>query len=310
MPEQLLYLSRELVRSLLPPPLELLELTARTYAALDAGTVEMPPKPAVHPRKETFLHAMPAYLGGKDVAALKWIGGSTSNKARGLPYISGLILVNDPETGRPTAIMDASEITAARTATASGVCIRRFAREGWDRVALIGFGEQGRAQARLLQAMNPEASFAIYSRSAPDTTGLDGRLTIAASPHEATAGATIVVTAIPLDKPPRPAFGVGSLPDAELLLPLDFDASLAAGLVSEAELFVVDDVAQFEHYRSLGHFDGWPPPNTTIGAALKTDGRPGCTVCCNLGVAALDAAFAADVLDRAHERGVGLPLAR
>ncbi|MDX6439609.1 MAG: hypothetical protein QOF45_2192 [Gaiellaceae bacterium] len=308
MSDSLLYLTRDAVRSLLPSPEEQLEITAGTYVALAAGTVEMPPKPAIHPREHSFLHAMPAYLADADVAAVKWVGGSASNKARGLPYISGLIVVNDPETGRPLAIMDASEITAARTAAASGVCIRRFAGERWERVALIGFGEQGRAHARLLEAMNPDASLAVYNRSAPDTTGLNGRLTIVDSPQEAVAGATIVVTAIPLEKAPAPIFDAGSLADAELLLPLDFDASLEAGLVSEADLFVVDDVGQFEHYRNLGHFEGWPPADTSIGAALATERRPARTVCCNLGIAALDAAFAAHVLDRARESRVGLEL--
>ena len=77
---------------------------------------------------------MPAYLADDDVAALKWVSGYPANKARGLPYISGLIIVNDAETGFPLAVMDAAEITAARTAAASGVCIRRWAPEGWHRV--------------------------------------------------------------------------------------------------------------------------------------------------------------------------------
>ena len=72
---------------------------------------------------------MPAYLRDDDVAALKWVAGYPANKERGLPYITGLIVLNDPETGVPAAIMDGAEITAARTAAASGVCIRRFAPE-------------------------------------------------------------------------------------------------------------------------------------------------------------------------------------
>lgn len=310
MSDPLLYLTREHVRWLLPPPEEQLELTASTYVAMGVGRVEQPPKPAIHPRQDGFLHAMPAYLADADVAAVKWVGGSAGNKARGLPYISGLILVNDSETGLPIAIMDAAEITAARTAAASGVCIRRFAGEGWERVALIGFGEQGRAHARLLEAMNPDVSLVVYNRSAPDTTEFDGRLRTVDSAEQAVRGATIVVTAIPFEKPPEPIFGRGSVDDATLLLPLDFDSSLKTELVAEAELFVVDDVDQFEHYRRLGHFSEWPQPHAAIGAALITEDRPARTVCCNLGVGALDAAFAARVLERARERGVGLELPR
>ena len=58
---------------------------------------------------------MPAYLRDEDVVTLKWVAGYPANKARGLPYITGLIVVNDAETGLPVAIMDGAEITAART---------------------------------------------------------------------------------------------------------------------------------------------------------------------------------------------------
>ena len=104
-----------------------LDLVEATYRAVAAGRVELPPKPGVHPRPDSFIHAMPAYLADEDVVALKWVSGYPENKARGLPYISGLVVLNDAETGLPTAIMDGAEITAARTAAASGVCVRRWA---------------------------------------------------------------------------------------------------------------------------------------------------------------------------------------
>ncbi|MGH2996865.1 MAG: ornithine cyclodeaminase family protein, partial [Gaiellaceae bacterium] len=107
------FLSREEVARFLPAIPEQLDLVERTYRALAAGRVELPPKPGVHPRKDAFVHAMPAYLADDDVVALKWVAGYPENPARGLPYIHGLIVVNDPETGVPLAVMDAAEITAA-----------------------------------------------------------------------------------------------------------------------------------------------------------------------------------------------------
>src|SRR5918992_3365994 len=138
---ELLYLARGEVAQLLPEIPEQLDLVEETYRALAAGRVELPPKPGVHPRKDSFLHAMPAYLRDADVVALKWVAGYPANKARGLPYISGLIVVNDAGTGLPVAVLDAAEITAARTAAASGVCVRRWAPEGWGRAAIVGCGE-------------------------------------------------------------------------------------------------------------------------------------------------------------------------
>jgi alanine dehydrogenase len=110
----LLYLSRTEVARLLPGLTEQIDVVEETYRALAAGRVELPPKPGVHPRRDSFLHAMPAYLRDDDVVALKWVAGYPANKERGLPYITGLIVLNDPDTGLPLAIMDGAEITAAR----------------------------------------------------------------------------------------------------------------------------------------------------------------------------------------------------
>ena len=72
---------------------------------------------------------MPAHLrgadpdGGDDLLGIKWIAGFPANRARGLPAIHGLVLLNDPTTGVPTAILDAGPITAERTAAISGVAI-------------------------------------------------------------------------------------------------------------------------------------------------------------------------------------------
>jgi len=140
----LTYLTRADVRSLLPGWTEMVDLVDETYAAMADGGVELPPKPGIHPRPDSFIHAMPAYLRGRDVAAVKWVSGYPANKELGLPYITGLLVLNDAATGLPRCVMDAAEITAVRTAAASGACVRRWAPDGWSRAAILGFGEQGR----------------------------------------------------------------------------------------------------------------------------------------------------------------------
>jgi hypothetical protein len=75
-------------------------------------------------------------------------------------------------------------------------------------------------------------------------------------------------------------------------------------------LFVSDDVAQFEYYRSLGHFRGWPAPHCSVGEALERGSEAKRVAACNLGAGALDAAFARAVLDAAREAGAGSRLPR
>ena len=304
----LLYLRRDEVASLLPPIPEQLDLVERTYRAVGAGRVELPPKPGVHPRKDSFIHAMPAYLMDEDVAALKWVSGYPANKERGLPYITGLIVVNDTDTGLPAAIMDAAEITAARTAAASGVCIRRWAPEGWTVAAILGCGVQGRVHADVIRAINASAHIQAYDPHPERIESLGGDVTRLADPEAALSGADVVVTAGPIVEEPDSPLGPAWLGDRWLALPIDFDFYFSHEAVAAADRFLVDDVDQFEYYRSQGHFRDWPAAEGSVGEALA-EGRAGTkVVCCNLGVGALDAAFAAQVLAEANESGIGTEL--
>jgi len=306
----LLYLSRADVAALLPEVTEQLDLVEHTYRSLAAGRVELPPKPGVHPRKDSFLHAMPAYLRDEDVVALKWVGGYPANKERGLPYITGLVVVNDAETGLPLAIMDGAEITAARTAAASGVCVRRFAPDGWRRAAILGCGEQGRFHASLLHAMNPEVQIRAWDPH-PERVERMGDLAAGASGWEdALDGAEIVVTAGPIIEDPKPSIRPEHLGERWLALPIDFDFYFRPETVAAAEVFLADDVGQFEYYRELGHFQGWPAPEGNVGEGLGRDRSPDRALCCNLGIGALDAAFANGVLERARTTGAGTELDR
>jgi ornithine cyclodeaminase/alanine dehydrogenase len=305
----LLFLSREEVAGLLPGIPEQLDLVERTYRSLAAGRVELPPKPGVHPRKDSFVHAMPAYLRDEDVVALKWVAGYPANKERGLPYITGLIVLNDPETGLPLAIMDGAEITAARTAAASGVCVRRFAPEGWRRAAILGCGEQGQFHARLLRALEPDVRIRAWDPHPERIERLGGEVEAAEGWEDAVAGADVVVTAGPIVEDPSPPIRREHLGKRWLALPIDFDFYVTAETVAGADLFLADDVGQFEYYRGLGHFQGWPEPAGSVGEGLGDSGSPARVVCCNLGIGALDAAFANVVLERARTEGSGTELA-
>jgi ornithine cyclodeaminase/alanine dehydrogenase-like protein (mu-crystallin family) len=306
----LLHLSRQEVADLLPAIPKQLDLVERTYRELAAGRVELPPKPGIHPRKNSFIHAMPAYLVDEDVAALKWIAGYPKNKERGLPYISGLIVVNDADTGLPIAIMDGAEITAARTAAASGVCVRRWAPAGWREATILGCGEQGRFHARMLEALNPSLHVRGFDPHPERIQQLEGHVDAAGGPREAVTGAQVIVSAGPIVEDPEAPITGEWLDNDLLALPIDFDFYFSADAIDSCDLFLVDDVAQFDYYRELGHFKSWPAPAKSVGEALAAGDEGSRVACVNLGIGALDAAFANEVLAAARERGLGreLPL--
>jgi alanine dehydrogenase len=304
----LVYLSRDDVRSLLPPVARQIDLVDETLAATAAGDVELPPKLGVYPRPDSLIHAMPCHLRGQELASVKWVSAYFGNAAFGLPSISGLIILNEAETGIPLAVLDAAEITAARTAAMTGYCIRKFAPEGWSRVGIVGYGEQGRFHAALVHAMNPDASITAYR---PSGVNGDNGLPVEFTPtvRDAVRAADVVVTAAPMRSGKSPPISAEWVADNSLVLPIDFDASLAPDAVGGAPVFLVDDVEQFEVYRKKGFFREWRDPDGAISDGYAA-GAAGPVVCCNLGVGSLDAAFAAEVVRDAEESSVGIRLPR
>jgi ornithine cyclodeaminase/alanine dehydrogenase len=190
------------------------------------------------------------------------------------------------------------------------VCVRRFAPEGWRRAAILGCGEQGRFHAALLHALSPEVEVRAWDPH-PERVERMGDLAEGASGwEEALDGAEIVVSAGPIVENPEPPIRPDHLGERWLALPIDFDFYFRPETVAAAEVFLADDVGQFEYYRELGHFDGWPEPAGSVGEGLGRDGSPDRVLCCNLGIGALDAAFANVVLERARAEGAGTELDR
>lgn len=307
----LLYLSGADVAELLPPVHRQLDLVREAYRAMTDGGAEVPATDQLHPHEGTFLHAMPAYLRERDVASVKWIGGNPANVASGIPYITGLIVLSDPQSGQPLAVMDAAAITAARTAAASGLCVQLFAPTAWSSAAITGFGVQARSHLAVLRALNPDVRVTVATRT-PDRASEPG-VAFVPTMLEAVRDADVVVTGVPLSVQLGRKLRPGDLRHEVLVLPIDYDGSVSAGLVEAADLFLVDDRVGVEVKRGLGRFAGWPEPHGTVGgylAAPPSDPPGPLRVCCNLGVGALDAVFADEVVAAARAQGRGTRLPR
>ncbi len=103
------------------------------------------------------INAMPGYLGGKvNKAGIKWIGSSPSNpKTHNLPRASGILILNDPETKLPLAIMDSTIISAMRTGATGGIGMKYLARGNSRIMGIIGAGVQARTQAMAAKIVFP-----------------------------------------------------------------------------------------------------------------------------------------------------------
>ena len=329
----LLYLSGSDVGAALPPLDEQLRLAERTLVALADGSAELPAKIAVHPRSpSSFGHAMPAYLrgddpaGGDDLLGLKWVVGYPENGALGLPTISATVVLSDPPTGLPLAILDGAPITAARTAAISGVVIRRFAPDpGNDqptrRVAILGAGVQGGSHVPVIGHVLPGAEISLYDRHreraealakvARGTPGI-AAARVASGEREAVDGVDVVVSAVSFGPVHQVMPNEWLTPNA-LVVPIDYAMTCSAEVARDAALFMVDEVSQFVANRAAGLFEDYPDPATTIGAAIL-DGVPrptsGRVVASHLGTGLADLMFARAIVEKARALGLGTALPR
>ena len=137
----LLYLSRGDVEAVGLSMAEIIEALEAAFHEKGEGRVEMPPKPGIHPGGgDNFIHAMPAYIPALHSAGVKWVSGFPENTQRGLPYVSGLLILNDIETGLPLAVMDCGWITAMRTGAATAVAAKYLARADSATAGILACG--------------------------------------------------------------------------------------------------------------------------------------------------------------------------
>jgi ornithine cyclodeaminase/alanine dehydrogenase len=134
---QMLYLSRADVGSVALDMCALIGLLEAAFKEKGQGRVEMPPKPGIHTRPDAFIHAMAAFIPSLKSAGIKWVGGYPNNPKVGLPYISGLLILNDDETGLPFAVLDCTWITAHRTGAASALSAKYLARMQSEVVGIL-----------------------------------------------------------------------------------------------------------------------------------------------------------------------------
>ncbi len=119
----------------------------RAFIAAARGQTVMPPKVYLSLPGGSDFRAMPASLQHPAACGIKWVNVHPRNRRRGLPTVMALILLNDPATGYPLAVMDGRLITKLRTAAAAA---KTLARPDSHVVGLIGCGAQADAQLAAL----------------------------------------------------------------------------------------------------------------------------------------------------------------
>jgi alanine dehydrogenase len=136
---------------------EALEAVEEAFKLKAQGKTIMPAKIYLNaPEYQGDYRAMPAYING--IAGLKWVSTYPNNRQRNLPNVMATIILCDPDTGYPIAIMDGTYITAMRTGVAGGIAAKYLARKNSSVVGMIGAGRQAETQLMATAAVLPKIS--------------------------------------------------------------------------------------------------------------------------------------------------------
>ncbi|MBW1692732.1 MAG: ornithine cyclodeaminase family protein [Deltaproteobacteria bacterium] len=323
-PNQLLYLSQNDVVAVGLTMAEIIDALEVAFREKGKGLTEVPPKPGIHPGGgDNFIHAMPAYIPALKAAGVKWVSGFPENYQRGLPYITGLLILNDPESGLPISVMDCVWITAMRTGAASALSARYLARPESSVVGVLGCGVQGRTNVEALNVLFPLSKVMAYDVDSDATdryveeisTRFNLEVVSVSNPQDAVTGCDIVVTSGPILKEPHATIQAGWLDKGSFASLVDFDSYWHADAMRETTKFCTDDTQQLLHYQEGGYFKKIPPLHADLGE-LVTGQKPGRespderTMTANLGLALDDMAVAPLIFRKATEKGLGtwLPL--
>lgn len=290
---------------------EIVDVLEDAFQQKARGLVQNPPKPKVTSRGDSaFIHAMPAYLGGSDKIGCKWVAGYEDNYAKGLPYIYGVMIMNDAETGRPIAMLDGGWITEMRTPGVSGVTMRHVPGDP-KHLAIVGCGLQGNRHLEVALEVHPGLTHVTaYDRNPGraqemlDKAG-DRVTRVASSPTDAVTGADLVITTItvPLD----PKIDCANTDPNALLLPVDYADAMAQAAFDNAVIYSVDDPGQYNSVIEM-YFSGLPKPTADLASVVSgrvTVPETGRRMFLNMGIAMDDVALSALVLERAAAAGVG-----
>jgi alanine dehydrogenase len=291
------------------PPERALEAVRGAFVAYARGEWSMPPKVYVPAYPAGDFRAMPALGAGH--AALKWVTSFPGNPERGLPTVTGLVLLSDAADGRLVAVFDAATVTALRTGAAAVLAAETLG-AGSGPAAVVGAGVNGRAAARTFVARGREVLLWDVDEGRARAAAEELGAGVAASRDEALA-ADAVVTVTPGHEV---LFPTGSLRPGQHVSLMGADgpgkAEIAVEELIRTRVFC-DDWEQASHNGELAHAveagrlarDGV----TELGAVLTGDaeGRGSdeeVTTFDSTGLAIQDLAIALAALERADELGL------
>jgi ornithine cyclodeaminase/alanine dehydrogenase-like protein (mu-crystallin family) len=282
------------------------EAVRDAFLAYHRGEWTMPPKVYVPAYPAGDFRAMPALGAGH--ALLKWVTSYPGNPARGLPTVTGVVLLSDASDGRLVAVLDAGAVTALRTGAAAVLAAETLGRAG--SAAVIGAGVNGRAAARTFLARGQNVALWDLDTARAEAAAEELGARVAASREEALTAARLVT----MTPGHELLLTEGTLRPGQHVSLMGADgpgkAEIAVAELSRARVFC-DDWEQASHNGELAHgLEAGALSRedvTELGAVLagEADGRrtdDEITAFDSTGLAIQDLAIALAAMERVGER--------
>ncbi len=327
MEENTVLLSQEDIKSVITMK-EIVDICEKTFEGFGKGTTINPTKVnldlgevAEYPPYEGFMNAMPAYIGWKDVAGIKWAGGFLGERKKlGLPYITSMILLINPHYGNFTAAMDGAYITNSRTGAQTAVALKHILKDKKSiKLGLYGAGMQGHTQTLAIASVFDIEEVRVYDvyKPAAEKYAQDmkdvvkGNIIVCDDPKDAAVGDAVVCVTQSKDKFVKNEW----IQKGTVVFPMGSYQEVENELILGADKIIVDHIGQALHRGALRELNAEGKVlehniHSTIGDLVAgnkevTDVSEQRIVCVPIGTGAMDIAVAAVVLDRAKEKGIG-----
>ncbi len=321
-PDTLLFNQEEI--SKIMPMKDIVDIVDKTFIDMGKDLTVNPTKLTLdlgegnaYPPYEGFMNAMPAYIGWKDIAGLKWVGGFLGERKKaGLPFITGMIILIDPHLGNFIAALDGTYITNMRTGAQTAVALSYLLNKKKIRIGLYGAGMQGHTQTMAIAQKFEIDQLRVYDVYKPAAERfaenmkniVSGDIIICSNPEEAAIGDAVITVTQSKERFVKKDW----LKPGTILFPMGSYQECENDALTSCNKIVVDHIKQALHRGALKELNEQgiiTKSNITATIGELAAGKKSCVVekedrilCIPIGTGAMDVAIAAEVYDRLKDQ--------
>ena len=320
--QELIYLSKADVQSIGVKMDEAVHTLEKVFRAKAGGSAEFVPNARIHLQgDDNIINAIPAYTPDLNLVGLKWVSTFSDNKTKGLPDVSGLIILSDDKTGCPLAMMDSTIITDLHTSAAILLSAKQLALSDSSVLSILGCSFSA---IRPVEALNDNYHFKKILLFDADTnsaksfadelsTRTGEQVRIVETFRDAVKGSDIVITTSSNTENSVGAIQAGWLKEGSFIIMIDPNSYLHSDALREVSKTYTEETKHFYQYREAGYFKELPDiysdltdlvGNKKLGREFPKER----IIYVNLGWGINDLAIADLIYRRALANGVGIHL--